>query len=316
MKTVLFYRDFKTYRGGHQKVADYYFHLQHSNNYQPSIVFSTETLWDKTNPWFPEQQYQRLNFEPNKFDYLFLAGMDWEMYLQYGIEQKLPVINLIQGVRHGQSDQNVYPFLSQKAIRICVSQEVANAIKATGKVNGPIITIPGGHSIPDLAPVEKNHGIIILGNKQPKLAREINSILINRGIQTLLIDHYIDRDMLYDAMNQSQIAVLLPQEKEGLYLPALEAMKYCNVTIVPDCVGNRSFCFENKNCLMPDYTIDDINLACEKALDLLNDKTALEIIRQESIKTLNYHTLERERHDFLNVMLQIDQLWSLNHPVL
>ena len=35
-------------------------------------------------------------------------------------------------------------YLSERAIRICVSQEVADAISATGRANGPILTIPNG----------------------------------------------------------------------------------------------------------------------------------------------------------------------------
>jgi len=49
---VLFYRDFKSYTGGHQKVYDYYTHLKSHEMFDVDILFSKETVWDETNPWY------------------------------------------------------------------------------------------------------------------------------------------------------------------------------------------------------------------------------------------------------------------------
>ena len=89
-------------------------------------------------------------------DVLFLAGVDWR-YLNgewprcSGQPQDQPHV---QGVRHAQRrDMELHRYLSERAIRICVSQEVADAISATGRTNGPVLTIPNGI---DVAPFESS----------------------------------------------------------------------------------------------------------------------------------------------------------------
>ena len=133
-KTILFFRDYQEYTGGHQKVADYFSHLKASSDFDPTIAFSSATKWDIKNPWFPEYQDQSLAFTPTNYDYTFLAGMDWQVYLPSLRPQNQPVINLIQHVRHADPAQPMHQFLSERAIRICVSPEVAEAIKARKKV--------------------------------------------------------------------------------------------------------------------------------------------------------------------------------------
>jgi glycosyltransferase involved in cell wall biosynthesis len=57
MDRVLFYRDFHGFTGGHLKVWNYFNHTLQSENYQPYISFTPNSLWDSTNPWslFPQQ---------------------------------------------------------------------------------------------------------------------------------------------------------------------------------------------------------------------------------------------------------------------
>ncbi len=253
-RSVLFYRDFLRYSGGHQKVADYFAHLQQSDRYTPAISFSMRTLWDASNPWFPEFQRKHVGFNPAEYDYLFLAGMDWEAYLTCGVEPAKPVINLIQHVRHAVPTEDLYPFLTRRAVRICVSQAVSEAISATGNVNGPVFTIANGHGMPDLPTAEKKWDFLIVGSKRPELAREVHRLLNRRYGNICLLDYYVPRAELYQRMTSSRIAVLLPNDTEGFYLPALEAMRYCDLTLVPDCVGNRGFCLPELNCLMPTFS--------------------------------------------------------------
>ena len=103
-----------------------------------------------SNPWFP--RYKGVGFLPDLYDYVFLAGMDWNAFGQSALDPTKPVINLIQHVRHSSPTEDVYPFLAHRAIRICVSPEVENAIKPL--VNGPIVTISNGIAIPPIE-VEK-----------------------------------------------------------------------------------------------------------------------------------------------------------------
>lgn len=316
-KRVLFYRDFVAYYGGHQKVADYFAHLESSFNYSPEISFSEQTIWEPLNPWFPKYQSKAVAFNPADYDFVFLAGMDWQVYLPFEGKYNKPVINLIQGARHADPKVDMHQFLSQKAIRICVSQPVADAIKATGKVNGPIFTIPNGHEMPELPVKPKEWEIIILGVKQPDIANDIYDTLIQRNIKVLCFDKKISQRDLYEAMNVSKIAILLPFQVEGFYLPALEAMKYCDLVIVPDCIGNREFCRDKQNCLMPEYNVNSILACVDQCLQLLKDEQVLTVFRQKMSETLNNHTLANERKAFLGIMRDAKKLWEqLPHEVI
>ena len=72
-------------------------------------------------------------------DMLFLGGMDWAVLSEAQRRSPpKPVINLIQHVRHANPNESLYQYLSYRAIRICVSAPVADALTATGRVNGPL----------------------------------------------------------------------------------------------------------------------------------------------------------------------------------
>ena len=99
-RSVLFYRHFEQYSGGHQKVFDYFSHLRATPGYQADICFSQTSQWNSTNPWFPDTR--SVDFLPDGYDYLFIAGMDWAAYSQYPLKSSKPIINLIQHVRHAE----------------------------------------------------------------------------------------------------------------------------------------------------------------------------------------------------------------------
>lgn len=301
-KKVLFYRDFRGYTGGHQKVYDYFTHLKESDDYEVDIVFSKETLWDKTNPWYPEYKNQNLEYNPNNYDIVFLAGMDWKV-LDENIKINKPIINLIQHVRHSYKLNPLYKFLGRKATRICVSNEVTKAISDTNKVNGKIFTVENGHKLNELV-TEKKYDIYILGNKNPKLASEIEKVLQLLNINVLSSTENIYREDVFYNMSSSKISILLPnfEEAEGFYLPALESMKYSDLTIVPDCVGNRTFCKNNINCLMPLYELNDIIEKALIAMRLIKDKNLIEKYKNETTKTLKKYNINRERESFLKIM--------------
>lgn len=308
-RNVLLYRDFQEYTGGHQKVADYFEHLQSSFYFNPSIAFSSSTTWDKSNPWFPEHQNQSLDYNPANYDYAFLAGMDWQVYLSSPRPKSQPVINLIQHVRHADPAQPMHRFLSERAIRICVSPEVADAIVATEKVNGPVFVVANGIDIPVIEPQQKQHDIFIFGPKNPQLAQELKANLAQQGVSALCMNEWLPREELLVLLASSRIAVMLPNKTEGFYLPALESMRYADITIVPDCVGNRSFCHNQQNCLIPEYNGAALADAVYEALVLLQQPERMNIFKQHCAATLAYHSLQRERTEFLALMNQVDELW-------
>jgi len=145
-KIVLFFRDYRYFQGGHLKVWDYFNHVLSSETFQPYIVFSKDTIWEPANPWFELKENKSTMILSIKDeispDVLFIAGNDWLFLDEH--ERKyspIPIINLIQHIRHSDPEIELFSFLKYKAIRICVSKEVEKAILNTGKVNGPVYTI-------------------------------------------------------------------------------------------------------------------------------------------------------------------------------
>jgi len=57
---------------------------------------------------------------------------------------------------------------------------------------------------------------------------------------------------------RSEIAIFLPFEREGFYLPALEGMAVGCIVVCPDCIGNRSYSHVGKNSIVPQYSAADI----------------------------------------------------------
>ena len=302
-RSILFYRHFDVFSGGHQKVFDYFSHSQASNFLSPYISFSSSSRWNSSNPWFPDNV--SVDFFPPSHDYLFLAGMDWEVFKPFIDHFNGPVINLIQHVRHGLQDSDVYPFLKHKAFRICVSPEVEDAIK--GVACGPVVTIPNGLEITGRQ-AEKRSKVFIAGYKNPRLASDFE-----RHPETVVELKQLPRELFLYRLASTRIAVVLPHASEGFFLPALEAMKLAEIVVVPDCIGNRSFCIEESkhggNCLMPQYTRQGILKALTIAEKILQNPSRLSRLRANAQATVNRHSLQAERKEFLDLMSNIDELW-------
>ena len=112
------------------------------------------------------RDYKRYTGGHQKSDIVFLAGMDWQSYLPHK-DSEQDVVNLVQHVRHGDSYIPLHQFLQHKALRICASEEVRQAILPYA--NGECVTIKKGHTIPTFS-IEKSLELYILGKKNPKLA--------------------------------------------------------------------------------------------------------------------------------------------------
>ena len=303
-KTVYFYRDFKGFTGGHLKVWEYYQHVMSSNAFKAEIFFSNETSW-VNNPWIDVKHQVLKQWQPEKSDILFLAGMDW---LALSEQQRRcppsPVINFIQHVRHADPKHPLFQFLKYPAIRICVSQQVADAIEATGKVNGTVLVNPNGID-PVLLPNPldrefKDIPLLIIGLKNPDLAKVLSKKLLDIGVNNQLVIDFLARDVFLDLLNRSRFAVLLPTLTEGFYLPALESMYLETLVICPDCVGNQSFCLDRHTCLKPHYDLQNILSSIEFALQMSDEQQA-QIIRQAKEVSLA-HSILKERKQFLEIL--------------
>ena len=303
-KKVLFYRDYRGFTGGHLKVWDYFNHILTSETHEPLIYFSENTIWDSSNPWAGgDSKWLAKDWEPESADLLFLGGMDWEVVPE---DLSVPIVNLVQGLRHAKEGDPRRKFLHRRAFRICVSTEVQEAIASTGIVNGPIMTIPNGVDLPklDIGDISrfKRTEVLIAGMKNPGFAKQLSYKLSELGYNSLLLLEKIERDDFLNQLRAARIAILLPLETEGFFLPALEAMAMGCLVICPDCIGNRSFCLDGINCFSPAYSIDEVLLAACHLLNLETHKAILML--KQALATVEKHRFNNERNSFQKVLCQ------------
>ena len=299
MTQLAFYRDFRRFSGGHMKVWDYYCHTQHSDHFRPTIYFTPDSLFDASNPWGAAGEPIEDSWDPGAADALFLGGLDWFAVPE---DCTTPVINLVQHVRHSDPSDVRYGFLSRRAIRICVSQPVADAVLATGQANGPVLTIPAGldpNPFPKPA-AKRDIRVLIAGLKQPALAAELSATLADQGIPNVCLKKALPRQEFLRLLGLATVTVFLPHHQEGFYLPALEGMGMGTLVVCPDCVGNRQFCEAEVNCLMPDYNLE--SLVSEVLRSVAMDAPTLARLTSAGQKRQALHGLSKEREDFLQLL--------------
>lgn len=314
MKQVFFYRDYRGFTGGHLKVWHYFNHINSLPGFQSKIIFSEDTTWDSTNPWLSYKDKTSSLSQLEDGDYLFLDGMDWKFWLDQDLQlDKFQIINLMQHVRHADPVDPRFHFLNQKAMRICVSEQVEIALRATGKVNGPICTIPNGIEL-DCSEMrdqnERSIDILIVGVKRRRLARFLEFLLriiyLRRNLIIQNILSPIPRDQFLNLLENAKMSVFLPRPTEGFYLPALEGMVKTTLVLCPDCIGNRGFCIDGETCFTPDYDVRNILLEINKALDI-REISKDKIIRNAR-NIAEKHSLDNERKLLKQIFDKLD-LW-------
>jgi glycosyltransferase involved in cell wall biosynthesis len=244
-------------------------------------------------------------------DVFFVAGRDWLMLDQHpDAGANIPVVNLVQHVRHADEKSTRFEFLRRKAIRICVSEEVAQALRETGLTQGPLIVIPNGldlENLPASNGATRDVDVLILALKQPELGEKLERRLKQPSRRIDVLSERLSRPEFLRYIQRARTAVFLPNQTEGFYLPALEGMALGTLVVCPDCVGNRSFCLPGHNAFRPNYTLEELVWATESTLALSLDQAHK--IRVNAQQTAAKYSLFRERQDFLNVLHNIDQLW-------
>jgi len=313
-RLVYFYRRYRDFQGGHLKVYDYFTHILNSQDYEPKVFFTSDSVWDQDNPWINCRHLVLNEWLPHQADLLFIAGNDWK-----AIPEKeraffnKPIINLIQGFRHCDPGNSLYAFLPNRAVRIAVSHEVAKAVIATGMANGPVITIPNGlnpYSFPKPKPFNnRTIDLLIVGTKMPGLAGRLEAE-INHVMPSLIIRNIsskVPRITLLEMMADSKISLFLPLRREGFYLPALEGMALKTLVICPDCLGNRSYFIADLNCFQPEYSDNSIIESIFKSISL-NDLQVREII-QNAYKTSQSHNSQTERSSLFSIINRINDFY-------
>lgn len=310
---VIFYRDYLRFQGGHLKVFHYFNHLKNTNLYNPTIYFTDRSIRDENTLWSKTEKLD--SWLPAQADILFLAGLDWQAVLQdqpfIKKQKKIPVINLIQGLSHAEPTDIKYRFLSERAIRICVSPQVAAAIQSTGHVNGPVFTIPNGvdlHGLPAVLPEEiKDIDLLIVAIKKPELGFALEKNLSGKCRKIINLTQLTPRNEFLNLLSRSKICLCLPHFAEGFYLPALEGMALGAMVVCPDCIGNRAFCIDQKNCFSPKYDQESIIEAVHKAMSLSTSERG-QLLHQAQC-TVDIHSLKNEASQFLDIMNNIKNLW-------
>lgn len=251
MRRILFHRDFLEYTGGHGKVWDYFRHAR-ALDWDARVYLTPRSLRDVRNPWMSCPQYIEPQWHPQACDVLFLAGLDWAAMADHSNPPR-PVINLVQHVRHAWPQHPLHTFLKAPAHRICVSQPVADAIVATGQVNGPVSVIPAALDMPEAvagAPTVSSPHVLIAALKAPELGRALAQKLSRRGMAVELLEHWLPRADYLARVAAAGTMVTLPHPAEGFYLPTLESMALGVPVVTTDCIGARQYTRDGENCVL------------------------------------------------------------------
>ena len=319
--TVWFHRHFLRLSGGHLKHAHYFDHVRRLPGYVPRISFSAESGAsphpDQHRLWPPRKRAYAERWRPSREDVLFLAGLDWRYLIDNGLDAlPNPRINLIQGLSHARDGVELSSYLKQRAVRICVSEAVAEALSATGQVNGPVFTIANGMHTPpaialhrlaaDLLP-RRRRSVIVVGYKRPDLANALSEHLTDAKVPHHLLLNFLPRQQFLAALAGAEVTVCLPNAEEGFYLPALEAMASGSVVVTLDCIGNRSFCHNERNCFIAPAEPHTLTAATIRALALY--PKLRRALRRQADETVRQHSLAGERQAFHEILGNIRSIW-------
>ncbi len=291
-RRMLFVRTYHSMLGGHLKVFDYLRHVAASGIYEPVLWLTAESAALPPAELLPPGC--RIVREPIAADAYFTAGMNWRIFDEAGIEMgDAPVVSLIQSMRHATPGDPRRAELGRRALRVCVSERVARALRATNGVNGPIVAIPNGIDVSGLASLrgERAERVFIGGAKDAPRAEAIARHLRERGVETDLETVLIPREAFLRRIAASRVAVLLPHAYEGFYLPALEAMALGTAVVLPPCEGTADFCIDDRTCVVA--TEDGAALA-KAAAALLRDRARTDRLAHEASLVAARHSLERE----------------------
>jgi hypothetical protein len=303
MRTVLLIRDFTFPSGGHLKVFHYLEHMLGSGMAKPRVYLTPSSLRSDSNFFlsYPELIVDRII----DHDLLFLGGVDWPTADALGLLRPgIPIISILQNVRHANPDDPYRPYCHCRATRIFGSQEVADAILSLGEPNGPVYVIqsaftPLSHLRLDAS--ERAIDVFVDGFKNPSLAKGIGARLAADGVVIDVLTQHAASEEYHRRMAQARLAIILTSEQEGSPLPALAAMGLDVAVVCPDTPGIHDYCRAGETALL---TTRDADALARAARCLLEDGTLCARLRANGRKIAEYHTLDRERSLFLPILAQ------------
>lgn len=308
MRTVLFFRKYRRFHGGHLKVWHYFNHTLAADGYDARVLFDVDSNWDTSNPWSDVRDRVVESPVDAQADAYFVAGRDWQRMEALGLlDGDVPIINFIQHTRHAGDWSIQSRYLTRKAIRICVSEEVAAAVESAGS-RGRTIVIPNSIDVPvlDGECEERPVHLLVAGLKQPEMAVQAAAALQKPGRVIEVLEDHVSREAFLQKIGNARNVLFLPNTEEGFYLPALEGMALGALVICPDCIGNRGY-MNGRNAMFPPYELPALIAATETALTM--SEAARAAMLQEARETVSRHQPEAEREAFGDVLRNLDQLW-------
>jgi glycosyltransferase involved in cell wall biosynthesis len=306
---VLFFRKYRRFHGGHLKVWHYFNHTLAADGYDARVLFDVDSNWDASNPWSSVRDLVVENPSDVQAQAYFVAGRDWQRMEALGLlESDLPIINFIQHTRHAGDWSIQSRYLTRKAIRICVSDEVAQAVESAGS-RGRTFVIPNSIDVPvEATPCEERSvDLLIAGLKQPELAVQSAAALKKPGRIIEVLDDHVPREEFLARIGNARNVLFLPNREEGFYLPALEGMALGALVICPDCVGNRGY-MNGRNAMFPRYDLRALVEATETAMSMPDRERAAML--NQARETVAHHQPVAERAAYSDVLRNLDQLWS------
>ena len=326
VKRVWFYRywtaKFGGSNGGNLKVRDCYDHVLKSPDLRPLIYFDPELVWNDFpgNHWLDLKNDGEANWDPVEGDVCFFSGSDWRVLGEdERVNPKVPIINIAQP-RHARADDKRNKFLKYPAIRIVKSENGARILKEYG-VNGPVYVVPDAIDL-SLVPEAKfkDIDILVIGLKQPKMARQVYSSLqewskeegLNLNIQVQLPPKLPTRLDFLKLLGRAKLALCIPlsaeKGEEGFYLPPLEAMAMETIVVTSHAIGNVDHCKDGYNCVVTTCDVNEYVDAVIRTWGMSNEGKSR--LKENGLNTAKSHDIHEERKALLEIILNSYEIWS------
>jgi hypothetical protein len=253
MATALVLRSNLEPTGGQRVLRQWFDHIAAHPSWHCQLFVTPEADWVPHTPWADIEP--RVSIPPSALDLLLLEGItDWPLLTPAQRWATAPPrLHLIQHLRHADPHDDRFVFLGLPAIRVAVSEPVAEALASSGRCRGPVLTIPAGLPLPTAATSwDPQAPVLVLGLKAPQLAQALGALLQAAAIPHRLLLGPLPQPDFFAAITAAGLVVALPMASgEGFFLPALETLALGRPLIVPDAGGNRAFCRAGLNCLQP-----------------------------------------------------------------
>lgn len=297
VRKVLFIKKSGRMSGGHIKFHDYFEHCLRHPGLDPYVYLAFDSTSGGRTIWEGDSGRIVPQMDVSPFDVLFIDGGDADLLPPEAARK--PVIHLIQDFRHTYAGDRRFASLARPGLRICVSVELAEAVRRHAK--GCVAAIPNGIPLDVFVPAQKERGsVLVWARKDPTMGKALRAALIARGVNVKLLTRPVPRAEFARLLGATDLFAGLPKGAdrgwEGFFLPALEAMASGCAVVCADAIGNRSFCIDGETCRMPAF--GDLDDHVRLVEELLADSQQVEALRARGAEVARAYTLEQEQELF------------------